>query len=141
MIDPRSWGRPLQLAVGAAVLALVVTVAWSGIGTAWAKHIANSALRGIASTISDIDKVEGESAAKEQAIEALARQTQELQQQADAEHAKQVELTKQLDAAKKDNAALRDAAAAARKKDEDRVKITTLDGAVSAINKALSNGR
>ena len=137
MIDPRSWGRPLQITAGVAALALVVTVAWSGIGTAWAKHIANSALRGIASTISDIDKYEGQATQLEQAVSDLARQNQELQKQADAEHAKRVELSKQLDAAKKDNAALRAASEAARKKDETRVVITTLDGAVTAINKAL----
>ena len=136
-LNPISWGRPLQIVAGLAILLVVVMFATGAISTAWAKHIANGALRGIASTISDIDKIEGKADQLEQAVGALARQNLELEKQVAAERAKRAEITKKLDATEKANTVLNEAVNAARKKDKDRVVITTLENAVAAINRAL----
>ncbi len=132
---------PVKLAGGAAILLLGYFAITGGIGTMWARHLANSALRGIASTISDIDKVEGKNQALEQAVGELARQAQELQAKADEEHKLRVELQAQKERAE-DKAEL--AARLAEKlhqADLNRVPVTTLEGARDAINRALASRR
>lgn len=137
----RALPLPVKLIAGAAVALFAYLAISGGVSTMWARHLANRALRGIASTISDIDRVEGEAAAKDQAVEALARQTQELQAQADAE--RKLRLQAQAEAQ-----ALRDAARKAdaevdrlRQADLSRVPVTTLEGARDAVNRALAQRR
>ncbi len=138
-LNPLKWDRPVQIIAALALLVIVVSALTGGVTTAWAKHIANRALRGIASSISDIDRVEGEAAAKEQAVEALGRQAQELQQKADALEAENAELKTHLTSARKD------AADASRKLTElkrvatTRAEIKTLDQALAAIVRALAD--
>ena len=135
--NPFTWARPLQIAAGLAV-ALVLYTIISGLGgIVWARHVAGSAMKQIARTLSDYDKVEADGKAKEQAIQDLARQTQALEKQAADERASRVEMAKQLaDANKRASAS---AAEVARLKIEDanRPRITNLTDAAAAINKAL----
>lgn len=132
---------PVKLGGGAMALLLGCLVVTGGASTMWARHLANKALRGIATTVSDIDKVEGKNAALEQAVGELARQTQELEEKAKAERELRVKLQAERDAAERraaDAAALSDRL---KKEDLSRVPVTTLEGARDAINRALAARR
>lgn len=140
-LNPLSWGRPLQIvAVLGAALGLYLVL--SGIGaTAYARHIANKAMRGIASTISDIDATEGKVQGLEHALSEVARQTQELEAKAAQE--REARLAEQAE-----NARLRQQAQAAqdlvdrlRKADQERARVTTLEAARDAINRAVESRR
>ena len=137
-LNPFAWAWPFKIAAAiAAALVLYVIITGLG-GVVWARHVAGSAMKQIARTLSDYDKVEADSKSKEQAIQDLARQTQELEKQAADERASRVEMGKQLvDANKRANAA---AAEVARLKIEDanRPRIVNLMDAAAAINKALA---
>ena len=132
---------PVKLLGGAGVVLFAWLVVSGGISTMWARHLANKALRGIASTISDIDKVEGKNAALEQAVGELARQTQELEAKAAEEHKIGLQLKAERDRAEAKADATAAIAAKLKQADLDRVPVSTLEGARDAINRALAARR
>jgi hypothetical protein len=132
---------PVKILGGAAVVLFGYLLITGTVSTMWARHIANKALRGIASSISDIDKVEGKNAALEQAVGELARQTQELQAKADEERRlrEKLEVEKQHAEDKAELASR--LAEKLRQADLNRVPVTTLEGARDAVNRALASRR
>lgn len=135
--DPRTWGRPAKALAVLALLVIGYSAVAGGVSTVWAKHIANKALRGIASVISDIDAAEEKNAAHEATIQALAQRAAELQKQIEELDAEQAHLTAELvkahvraDDANKARAAAVAAAAA-------RPKVETLEQARDTLNRHL----
>lgn len=130
-----------KVLVGAGIVLIAYLAIAGGVSTMWARHLANKALRGIASTISDIDKVEADAASKDQAIEALARQTQELEDKAAQEHQLRVQAQAESQALRYRAQKADAEAERLRQADLSRVPVTTLEGARDAINRALAQRR
>lgn len=136
--NPLTWARPLQIVAGLSALLLLYMVL-SGIGgIAWARHVANKALKGIARTISDYDEIDKKAELNNQAVEALARQASELQKQADAERASRVKDREELLVIRKREAETNATLKRLLIEDANRPRITNLDAAAAAMNKALT---
>ena len=133
--NPLKWARPIQITVGLAVALLLFVTLTSGISIAWARHIKNAALRGIASQISDIDATEGKADGLEKAVGALAEENKALTAKAEAEHAARMEMAARLAQSEKTNAGLLEAVKIAKAKDDNRKPITTLSEAVAVFNR------
>lgn len=134
-MNPLKWARPIQVTAALAVALLLYVTLTSGISIAWARHIKNAALRGIASQISDIDATEGKADGLEKAVGALAEENKVLSAKAEAEHAARMEMAARLAQAEKHNASLIEAVKISRAKDDNRKPITTLDEAVAVFNR------
>lgn len=134
-MNPLKWARPIQVTAALAVALLLYVTLTSGISIAWARHIKNAALRGIASQISDIDATEGKADGLEKAVGALAEENKVLSAKAEAEHAARMEMAARLAQAEKHNASLIEAVKTSRAKDDNRKPIMTLDEAVAVFNR------
>ncbi len=138
-IVAKAKGLPLPAKVIAgAMAALLLYLAADAVGgIAWARVVSNRALRGIASTISDIDRVEQDSAAKEQELEKKDEAIRALAKQAQAEHDARVQ-TQQREAAKQaEVATARGEVAELRRQLAAMPAVTSLDQAAAVINRAV----
>lgn len=138
-LNPLKWGRPVQVIAALALLVIGYSAVTGGVASVWAKYLTNKTLRGIASQISDIDKVEQDSNEKEQAVEALGRQAQELQQKVTALEVENTGLKQKLQVSSAVSAQAGRKLADLRTTASKRTSVKTLDQALVAIQRALAD--